>query len=350
MYAVPIYEPWDAPPPSDEEVRALYEAWIQVREAHIDLAQQKPLTFGMVNPETGEFNLFSYMANYDNGLPAVFILRGLDAIEHVARRGLSEDVARHVAETAVFNLVWVKPNGVSDEDRKRLEARGFTFGEGEKWPYIVSSRPGFVVRFPTAQEVRFITLALQKFIEFFPDLERFREEWREDHAWPILIPEDRENDTWNIVDDIKFTPSPPLKYALPKKLLRRAKALPRTPESFTVYLEWVPDVVVEREDGSEAYAYVLVTMESLFMNAVQFTTMYVEKSLDDIYQRVPQTVLEHLIAIGKCPSVLHTAQEEISYALQKLEKPLDLQVTQGDLPPLMERVLEEIRLQLKQLE
>ncbi len=340
----PQYEPWDAPKPSDEEWRTAYERWMYITENRLSPLEGKIWMFGLVNPETREFGLITYI--YDE-FPTLRLVRGAAGVESVLEYDFVPDQIRHVMETPVINAEWVERKNVFDEEAQRLRALGLEFSEQGKWPHFHAMRPGFARHSPTAQELRFLSLALQKLIELAPKLDEATGKINTFLLqFPTLLPPRKKGGEWKLVPDLQLD-LPPQKFAASGRLLRKAGALPQGPESFTVYLGWMGGVELTEENIPPVVPYFLLTVESVFGEEIRVTLLLPELSLEDVYRRVSDTLLDHLLDIGRRPAVLHTTQQEIADILASMEKPLGVRVNLGDPPPVLDMVIKRARAALQ---
>ncbi len=329
----PQYEPLNAPMPTDEEMRALYAVWKRVLDANWTPKKVKTWGFDIVNPETREFDLFSYT---NDGMPVVFIFRGAESIERISGLDYAYDPHRYMAETAQFLVEWMRPSDISPKLRPRLEALGAPKKSG-KWPLFFSVRPGFIAGPFTSRDARFLTVALEQFLEIAPRLAE--EETEEIGAELVLLPPDKKGEPWQIISADELPPIvlPERKVRVPKKLSRRIRALPPAPEALTVYLLWSGAPMKQRYNHL-AYGYGLLVVEPLLQSFVEIEPMTPERLLDDVYERVPRMVADILLRFGKRPSALHTAQKEIFDVLEPMEAAWNVRVTFGDPPPIMKKL------------
>ena len=331
----PQYEPWGAPSPSDDEVRAFYEQLQEIRDAHLCPEEKKAWLFGIVHPETREFGLVTYVCKEH---PSIHLVRGTRGVESVLAFESVPDSARSLFETPVLSVEWDDPEGILDASYQRLRKLGLEFSEEEKVPNIYAVRPGFMPHFPTAQELRFLSLALRKLVELSPELDDLSPESGLPFQCPTLLPPRRKSGEWQLVPDMTLK-LPSRKHIISPELLQKVRALPKGPESRTVYLEWLRAPVEVVDDAPPSFMYLLLTVESVFGRGVQINLLIPKLSLDDVYERVPGAVLRHLQNIGQRPFVLHTVQEDIFEALRPLEKLLGVRVNLGESPPVLDMAL-----------
>jgi len=170
--------------PSKAEWKALFEAFLAVR----DLEPWKYLydmdIFGVQDPESGDIGYVTVLGAGGREY-AVHVYRGDEGFSGLmriaelgARATRSYQMFEAFVELDFLNATWSDRSTLSTKDLKLIKSLGYRFRGRKAWPLFRSHIPGHVPWYLTAPEARYLTLVLEQLIQVLEehknDLEAIR--------------------------------------------------------------------------------------------------------------------------------------------------------------------------------
>jgi len=151
--------------PSLEEWRRLYEAAIAFKEARPWEWMTEAHLFGVRNPETKEIGYGSIMGMRGEHFALAVYLgsEGLDGFWRMET--LQEPDPAFLLEIPLLQASFEDRRELRRQDLQVIKSLGLKFRGRKAWPLFRSYVPGYFPWFLTAEEARFLTLALQQALE-----------------------------------------------------------------------------------------------------------------------------------------------------------------------------------------
>jgi hypothetical protein len=197
------------PAPSLEEMRELYTAATQFQAmACWDWMADNDI-FGVQNPETGEVGYCCVMGQAGEffALGVYLGSEGLKTHMQIQSGQAPDDPIETLMTQKCLMASFEDREMVEKEDREVMKQLGLKFRGRNAWPLFRSYRPGYHPWFVTAEEARFLTLALQQTLEVAP---RFKANPRllapSRGKYLVRVPE-RSGDGWTWHDE-RLAPAP----------------------------------------------------------------------------------------------------------------------------------------------
>lgn len=258
--------------PTMSDWQALYQAALEFKEIEAWTWMYDSDVFGVQDPASGEIGYCCIMG----ALGEVFALavylgsEGLRSYIRVAAQpGPLEDFIETM-EVALMQKCLMASFGARKEltnaDHRVIKSLGLKFKGRNAWPLFRSYRPAHFPWYLTADEARFLTLALQQAREVCL---RFRENHAlldppQEDLWFVRVPEKTEQgfvwkDTW-------LTPAPfeeevPIELIDELRLARFTKEARRVQAVWEVDLFFLPTAVQEEKDERPYYPYMILLVD-----------------------------------------------------------------------------------------
>ncbi|HID87642.1 MAG TPA: hypothetical protein EYP55_09750 [Anaerolineae bacterium] len=258
-------------PPTKTDWQALYQAAIAFKEIEAWTWMYDSDVFGVQDPVTGEIGYCCVMG----ALGEVFALAvylGTEGLESYLRVASGPPSSPFEAlETALLQRCLVASfanrEELSKEDRQVIKRLGLKFRGRNEWPLFRSYRPAYHPWYLTADEARFLTLALQQAREVCL---RFEEDPAlfdppNGDLWFVRVPEETEEGlSWR---DAWLKPAPLAEKELPTvpidelrlARLRKAAQLMQAAWEMDVFLS--PTPVQDKRGERPYYPYVLMSVD-----------------------------------------------------------------------------------------
>ncbi len=187
------------PSPTKADWQALYQAAIEFKEIEAWTWMYDSDVFGVQDPASGEIGYCCIMGNLGEMFALALYLgsEGLESYMRIASEP-PPDPSEAFEELMLQKCLmasFANRDELSKEDRQVIKSLGLKFRGRNAWPLFRSYRPAYHPWYLTADEARFLTLALQQAREVCL---RFREdpalfEPPQDELWFDRVPEETED-------------------------------------------------------------------------------------------------------------------------------------------------------------
>lgn len=319
--------------PSRDEWAALYQAAVAFRDIGAWEWMYDSDLFGVQNPETGEIGYCCIMGNLGEHFALGVYLgsEGLAGYLTIASGALDPPSIAVLHYQTCLMASYEDRDHLERQDRDVIKALGLKFRGRHAWPLFRSYRPDHLPWFITADEARFLTIALQQAVDValrFRDDESLLDP-RDDGAFFVRVPEQRaEGLHWS---DQWLTPAPlaASTHEVPQvdelRIQRIKQAQPTRQGVWEADFFLSPTPIQEHKGARPYYPYMLFWVE----------------------QRSGMVLPPHLVPPGQ-----HRAEFQ-SYLLTLIEQtqvaPEEVQVLYPDPAALLEPVTDALGIRLRQV-
>ncbi len=257
--------------PTKADWQALYQAALKFKEIEAWTWMYDSDVFGVQDPVSGEIGYCCTMGNLGEMFALALYLgsEGLESYMRIASKpplDLSEAFEELMLQKSLM-ASFANRDEVTKEDRQVIKRLGLKFRGRNAWPLFRSYRPAYHPWHITAEEARFLTLALQQASEVCL---RFREDPAlfdppQDDLWFVRVPEETEEgftwrDAWLEPDllEEEELPDVPLDELRLARLKKAAQFMDATWE-MDFFLS--PSAVQESEGERPYYPYLTMTVD-----------------------------------------------------------------------------------------
>jgi len=315
--------------PELDEWSRLYQAAIHIKEmvpwqwmSEIDI-------FGVRNPETGEIGYISIMGALGEHYAVAVYLGSQGLYRFLGFQDPEPD-------TAAEDLLAIPHLQASFEDRSQLTQRdrdviktlGLKFRGRQAWPLFRSYRPGYFPWHLEAEEVRYLTHALEQTADVAP---RFGEDPGiltpgDEESCLVRVSRGGEPPVWEDQVVQVLPPEPTMiSVAMDVDALRTLMAASRRVASIEVDLFMFPARIGERGDRP-SYAHTLLVVESASGIVLGSELLALDPDLESMYGKVPTTVVRLLARTGIVPREVRVRSELLRQLMELLEEELGWRV------------------------
>ena len=328
--------------PSLEEWRQLYEAAIAFKEARPWEWMTEAHLFGVRNPETKEIGYGSIMGMRGEHFALAVYLgsEGLDGFWRMET--LQEPDPAFLLEIPLLQASFEDRRELRRQDLQVIKSLGLKFRGRKAWPLFRSYVPGYFPWFLTAEEARFLTLALQQALEVAL---RVREDPTlldplQEGLYLVRTPERRGEalawkDEWMRPPPLEARPSPP---PIEEADLAAMRAqLPRRPIGLEVDLFIMPVYIRDKDDPRPYFPYILLAVESKSGFVLGSELLAPKPSLDAVWAKAPERFVDALRRLGVIPAKIFVARERVWRLLEPVATPLGIRLVQARSLPALER-------------
>jgi hypothetical protein len=332
--------------PGNQEWRRLYEAAIQLKRQAPWEWMTEADNFGVQDPDTGELSFVSVMGMLGEHF-AIALYPGAGAFHQFLRL---EEAGNLATPEAVLEIPQVQASFedrdmLQQRDREIIKSLGLKFRGRNAWPLFRTYSPGFLPWFLDREEARILAYGLEQLLEVAP---RFREEPGLLHPAEVgsfLIRTSRRDGSSLVWTDVIRPVPPPEDAAIPVVIdpgaLESLKDVPIKAFSLEIDVFMVPSEV--REKGARPYfPYMLLMVEAGSGFAMGFELLKAHPSLQDMWGRVPDHVVQKLAGLGTMPAEVRVSSPLLFQVLQPVTGQLGLNITQTDHLPALDFAREEL--------
>lgn len=314
--------------PTLAEWRSLYDVWDRVKAITPWKWMLETNVFGVKNPDKDEVGYVSVMGNLGEHYAVAIYLgnRGLFGFWNFQNAGPTADPMEFL-KIPQLQASFEDREELTDQDRGVIKNLGLKYRGAQAWPQFRSFRPGFLPWYLEADEVRFLTLALEQVLDVAP---RFRLNSRllpnpSQQRYLVRVPR-REGTTITWEDQEQTPPSSEmvqLNLIMNDELLQRVQRLPQRSVKVEIDLFVIPSVTQEKRSTRPFFPYTLLSIETQTGMILGVDMLPPEPTLESIWERVPLTVLEQFARASIHPSVIYVQDESLSDLLQRLASELN---------------------------
>lgn len=327
--------------PTPDEWRHLYEAAIAFKKAAPWEWMAEDQLFGVQNPESEEVGYVSVMGMAGEHF-ALAIYRGSEGLEGFWQLHSGEVDPTFLLEVPQLQASWENRSQLHKEDLEVIKALGLKFRGRHAWPMFRNYTPGFFPWFVTAEEARFLTLALEQGLDVALRV-------REDPAllgsvyegtYLIRTPAKQADslvwrDEWQTVPPAKPHLLPPS--ALTASDLTSLRRLPHRAMTLEVDLFLMPTPIQEGKDARPYFPYNLMIVEAQSGMILGADLLAPQPTLDAVWSEAPMAFAKALQRLKSLPVEVTVRQERVYHLLEPVTTELGIRLTQRPWLPALDQ-------------
>lgn len=256
-------------PPSNHEWQALYEAANQFYSLRPWEWMMDSEMFGVLNPETGETGYCCVMGNLGE-LYALGVYLGTDGLESylmIQEGALTAEDPDLLHYQRCLMASFEDRDALDKPDLKTIKDLKLKFRGRNSWPVFRSYRPGYFPWYLTAEEARFLTIALQQTLDIAQRLKDDSEllEPPEEELYLVRVAEITDGkqmwkDRWLLPAPIENKSAPVTVEAVDESRLQGIKdASAAYPGTWEVDFFYAPTPIAE--EGRPYFPYLLICVD-----------------------------------------------------------------------------------------
>jgi hypothetical protein len=324
----------DKKAPTLDEWRNLYEAAIGIKELAPWQWMSETDIFGVQNPETGELGFVSVMgAVGEHYAVAVYLgALGLYKLLNLEQAGPFAE-PESMLEIPELQASFEDRRMLRDEDRRIIKELELKFRGQNAWPMFRSYRPGFFPWFLEADEVRFLTHALEQTLDVTARLRTDSSllETPDEESYLVRVPHQKGD---ALVWEDQVVPVPPpepvsITLLMDEEALEEARQLPPSRYTFEMDLFLLPSPVKEKKDERPYFPYVLLIVheDGIVLGSELLPP---DPSLESMWELVPMNAVQQLARIGIMPREIRVRPGILSQLLRPLAGDLGFRLREKD--------------------
>ena len=302
--------------PTLEEWGRLYQAAMAIKELAPWEWMDETDIFGLENSETGELGFVSVMGALGEHLAVALYYgsEGLYGFQQVCATG-DYGAPEDILDVRQVQASFEDRELVEKADRQVIKSLGLHFRGPKAWPIFRSYEPGYLPWQLAAEEVRFLTLALEQLLEVAP---RFIED-------PLLLDTGDNEDTYLIrtpkgqgealvwEDERRQVPPPdPVEMVLrvDPEVLERVRSLPQSDEVLEVDCTVAYTPIGERNERPYL-PHLLLMVDSDTGMVLGLELLVPDPDINSMWAELPQVLLSHLDRQGLRPRQINVRSPKV---------------------------------------
>jgi hypothetical protein len=332
--------------PGIEEWRGLYKSAVRIKEISPWEWMTEADIFGVQSPETGDLGFVSVLGMLGQHY-AVSLYLGSEGIHGFI------DLQAMGPLADPDDLIQIPQLQASFEDREQLDKRdraiikelGMKFRGRNAWPWFRSYRPSFFPWFLEAEEVRFLTCALEQLADVAP---RFREdsallEPSGGDTYLLRAPR-REGETLHWEDasmDMPPLDAPPIEVEMEVSKIEALGRLPRTQARLEADFFMLPAPV--RDEGDRPYfPHMLLVVETTSGMILGHDLLSPHPSPEAMWGRIPEKFADQLSGVDLAPERISVDSDLLFGLLEPLVDEAGIEIELEPSLPVLEVIREDL--------
>ncbi len=335
--------------PTPEEAKKLYEVAGRVKDLAPWQWLEEAQIFGVKNPETDEIGFVSIMGMAGEHF-AVSVYRGAEGLYGFW------DMADAGPDIDPQMLLEVPQLQASFEDRAQTDARdrdlmkklGLKFRGAKAWPLFRSYTSGYMPWYLTAEETRFLTVALEQTLEVAPRVKGNPNLlWGKDDTVDgdyLVRVAHKEKGALVWQDQMMPVPEPepsPIRILMDTAALARLKSLPPSRLELEVDFFSLPTPVQDK-GGRPYFPSTLLLVEGSRGMIIGFEMMPPAETKEMLWGQIPLGIVSKLAELGARPKAIRVASELLATLLEPVGRELSCPIQQVAHLPALEEAREGI--------
>jgi hypothetical protein len=312
------------------------DEWSRLVQAAIHIKEMAPWEwmsemdiFGVRNPETGETGYVSIMGELGEHYAVAVYLGSQGLYRFLGFQDAGPDTAAEdLLAIPHLQASFEDRNELTQRDRDVIKTLGLKFRGRQAWPMFRSYRPGYFPWYLEAEEVRYLTHALEQTadvaLRFEQDPGILNPE--DEESCLVRVSRDGELEVWE--DQVARVPPPEpttISIDVDADALDRLMAGSRSVAGIEVDMFMFPARIGERGDRP-AYAHTLMVVESASGMVLGSELLMLEPDLESMVGKVPTTVVRLLARLDIVPREVRVRSGLLQQLLELLEEDLGWRV------------------------
>lgn len=330
------------PPPA--EAKKLYEVAGRIKELAPWQWMDESQVFGVKHPETGELGFVSIMGMAGEHF-AVSVYRGAEGL--YGFWGL-EEAGPYMNPQMLLDIPQLQASfedrdQTEKQDRELIKTLGLKFRGAKAWPLFRSYSSGYMPWYLTAEETRFLTVALEQTLVVAPRVKANPDLlWSEDDTvdgdYLIRVAQTENGATvWrDQMMPVPEPPSPQVKIMMDMDAFAHLKSLP--PSRLVLETDFFSmPTPVQDKGGRPYFPTMLLMVEASQGMVLGFEMMPPAENRETLWGKIPLEIVCKLAELGVRPQEIHVSSELLFNLLEVIGQELNCPIKQrGHLPGLEE--------------
>jgi hypothetical protein len=335
--------------PSLEESQKLYDVAGRVKELAPWQWMEESQIFGVQNPETGELGFVSVMGMGGEHF-AVSVYRGAEGLYGF---WAMEDAGPLIDPQMLIEIPQLQASfedrtELQKQDRDLIKKLGLKFRGAKAWPLFRSYAAGYMPWFLTAEETRFLTVALEQTLAVAPRVKDSPDIlWGEDdsvegHYLVRVARQENGNLRWSEQMMQVAEPEPTqIAIMMDMEALQHLKGL--APSRLELEVDFFSLPTPVRDKGERPYfPNMLLLVEGNMGMILGFAMMPPAETKEKLWGKIPLEIVQKLAELEAMPREIRVASPMLAQLLQVLSRELPCQIKQVDHLPELEQAKEGI--------
>lgn len=325
--------------PTKAEWQRLYEAAVRLKQADLWDTVSPNQVFGVQNPETGELGFVGIMEEGDEDFAISLFLDAEGLYKHWELGETKSSIERQekLLEIPHLQTVFTNRRKLPDEDLAILNSLGLKLRGRYACPLFRRHRPGYAPWFLNAEEVRFLTIALEQTLEVAPRLKDDESLFDRVGTYTYFVRVLDERGEW--VDEwLDVLPPEPPKVPLwlNTKALHALRRWPKTDHFVEADVFLLPATVKPKGDQAPLLTYVFMAVDVESDTVLVAQALAAEPSLSAMWSQIPSLLIEAFIQYQMKPETIAVKSPKLADSLKSLLKVIGLDVISANYLPQLE--------------
>jgi len=335
---------------SVEDWKILYEAAVEIKELRPWEFMEEVDIFGVQSPSSGEIGFVSVMGSLGEhvGLSVYLGSEGLLGFWDMVYADPSTP-PEIVLEIPQLQVSFDDRDDLDRKDLDLIKKLGLKFKGKNSWPTFRSIVPGFLPWFLEKDEVLFLTGVLTQSINV---ISRFKKDNStldfEDDFYLVRVPHGKKSVRWmDEILEISFPEPRLISYLVDEDLVEKAQGLKKLDMKVELDLFMIPAAIGAKRDQRPSNAYALMAVEAAESIVIGVDILSVERTLFDMWERIPMSALNLLMTDDTIPVHLTVKSLRMLDLLEPIAKRVGFSLEIVDYLPSLEMAKESLTQSLR---
>ena len=318
----------DSPGPQMETTKPSIEQWRRAYELAAKVHDLAPWTWmrdtdhlAFEDPEDGSLRFITVMGRLGEHYAVGVYRRSEDVFQIMDFAGDPGAMPEQLLGTSQVQLSFEDRDFLDPADRRVVKQLGLRFAGRQSWPCFRSYLPGQFPWFVDHDELRLLSIALEQVLAVAPrfkdneeDLERLNRMGMEEHVFLTRTPVSTAGTVEWEEKMVGIQRPPPREIApeLDAFLLERAAGFPSVENKLEVELRASRSPIEERKGQRPYFPWIMLIVEAESGHIVGHELLAPVPTLDAVYSRAPQALLEALAKHEIRPGEIYVRTERLA--------------------------------------
>jgi hypothetical protein len=325
--------------PTKVEWQRLYEAAGRFKQAALWDTVSANQVFGVQNPETGQLGFVSIVGEGGEHFAISLYLEaeGLYKFWDLRETRSSEEIKEKLVEIPYLQATFTNRRDLPNEDLKIINSLGLKLRGRHACPFFRRHRPGYAPWFLNAEEVRFLTIALEQTLEASQYLKDDDSLFDRVGTYTYFVRVRDESGKW--VDEwLDVLPPEPEKVPLKinTKALHALRRWPKTDHFIEADVFLLPATVEVKGHEAPLLSYVFMAVEVDSSMVLVAQALAAEPSLSEMWSQIPSLLIEAFVQYQMKPETLAVQSPKLASYLKPLLKVIGIDLISASYLPQLE--------------
>jgi hypothetical protein len=329
--------------PTIEQWRTLYDLAARIKKMEPWEWMNETDIFGIRDPLTNETGFVSVMGLAGEHIaiayyPTTAATRQFLQIEEDAELGDGDIDPTRLLEIPKLELSFEDSDLVEKEDKAVHKKLGLKFRGPQSYTLFRSHAPALFPWFLTADEARLMTIVLEQLLDvavrcdgnedlLYPD--GADEELSQDSRFLVREP-NAQGEWYDTTQRLAPVTAAKPRYELSPESVAKLTKLPRIDRVVEVELQMTPFPAADKKGERPCFPYMLVIADQESGQLIAMELLEPRPSLESLFARVPQTLVDKLTEAGGLPQRLRVRSERVGDLLEPMAEQLRIHLRQSD--------------------